>query len=415
MRKRLCAVVVAAAVMAAVPAVYVVGGTSAEASTGPTVARQVGPDPTPADAAVSGVGTGDAAAASAATAGSSHAGAVARAKAVPAPTTHAATGTGAAGGGGGSVLTGALRDLAARRGIAVGSSVLTSSNITDSQYSTVLAREYDMVTPETDMKFAATEPGPGVFDFAPGDLIVSFAKSHDMAVRGHNLAWWANNPTWLTSVPYTRDQLIGILHDHITAVVGHYRGQVTQWDVVNEGLSGGFWWDHIGPEYIDMAFRWAHDADPGAKLFYNETGAEGLGAKSDAVYDLVRGLRQRGVPIDGVGLESHFDLNPPPLGDIAANMRRLNALGLQTAITEFDVRIPVPASAPDLDRQRTIYNGLLATCVAAANCKTFVTWGFTDKVSWVSGAYPGYGAALPFDQNYAAKPAYYGLRAALGG
>jgi endo-1,4-beta-xylanase len=164
-----------------------------------------------------------------------------------------------------------------------------------------------------------------------------------------------------------------------------------------------------------MAFRWAHDADPAAKLFFNETGAEGLGARSDAVYNLVRGLRQRGVPIDGVGLESHFDLNPPPMSDIAANMRRLNALGLETAITELDVRIPLPASAHDLERQRAIYNGLLSTCVAARSCKTFVSWGFTDKVSWIPGTYPGYGAALPFDENYNPKPAYFGLRAALGG
>ena len=148
-----------------------------------------------------------------------------------------------------------------------------------------------------------------------------------MAVRGHNLAWPADNPTWLTSVPYSRDQLIGILHEHIQTVVGHFRGKVAQWDVVNEGI-GGFWWDHIGPEYIDMAFRWAHEADPAAKLFYNDFGAEGLGGKSDQVYALVRGLKQRGVPIDGVGLESHFDLNPPSLRDVGANMHRLKQDGV---------------------------------------------------------------------------------------
>ena len=96
-------------------------------------------------------------------------------------------------------------------------------------------------------------------------------------------------------------------------------------------------------------------------------------------------------------------------------MRRLNALGLETAVTEVDVRVQVPASAPDLERQRAVYNGLLTTCLQAANCKTFSSWGFTDKTSWVPSAYPGYGAALPFDDNYAPKPAYYGLRAALGG
>jgi len=272
-----------------------------------------------------------------------------------------------------------------------------------------------MLTPENDMKWNMIHPQPGVYDLAAADLDVAFAQHHGMAVRGHNLAWGYGNPAWLTTVPFTRDELINILHDHIATVVGHYRGRVAQWDVVNEGLMGGFWRDHIGPDYIDMAFRWAHEADPGAKLFYNDSGAEGLGAASDAVYNLVRVLKQRGVPIDGVGLESHFDLNPLPLADIAANMRRINALGLETAITELDVRVRVPASAPDLARQGAIYNGLLATCLAAPKCKTFVSWGFTDKVSWIPSAFPGYGAALPFDQNYNPKPAYFGLRAGLGG
>jgi len=312
-------------------------------------------------------------------------------------------------------LTGPLRALAARRGVAVGASVLAASSLTDSSYASVLGTEYDLLTPENEMKWSALHPEPEVYEFAQADLDVSYARSHGMAVRGHNLAWWADNPSWLTTVPYSRDQLIGILHDHIATVVGHFKGQVDQWDVVNEGLAGGFWQDHIGPDYIDMAFRWAHEADPAAKLFYNETGAEGLGVRSDAVYNLVRGLKQRGVPIDGVGLESHFDLNPPPMSDIAANMRRLNALGLETAITELDVRIRVPASAQDLARQGAIYNGLLSTCLAARNCRTFASWGFTDKTSWVPSAYPGYGAALPFDANYIPKPAYFGLRAALGG
>ena len=331
--------------------------------------------------------------------------------------TSAAAGTQPSGGGSGRgpALTGPLRALAARRGVSVGATVLTSSSLTDAQYAAVLGGEYSMLTPENDMKWSAVHPQPGVYGFVAPDLDVAFAQSHGMAVRGHNLAWWADNPTWLTTIPYTRDQLIGILHDHIQTVVGHFRGKVAQWDVVNEGLSGGFWWDRIGPEYIDMAFRWAHEADPAAKLFYNDAGDEGLGGHSDAVYNLVRGLKQRGVPIDGVGLEGHFDLNPPPLRDIAASMARLNALGLETAITELDVRLRVPPSAADLERQRAIYNGLLSTCLAARNCKTFVSWGFTDKASWVPSAYPGYGAALPFDEQYAAKPAYYGMRAALGG
>jgi endo-1,4-beta-xylanase len=369
--------------------------------------------PTAGDATAVGDDAGAAARASGA-AGAAAATRTASHAAVKTAATPAAT-PGSSGGGSTARPAGTLRALAARRGVAVGASVLAASSLTDTSYASVLGGEYSMLTPENEMKWSTVHPEPGVYNYLQADLNVSFAQSHGMAVRGHNLAWGLNNPTWLTTVPYTRDQLIAILHDHISTVVGHFRGKVAQWDVVNESLGGGFWRDHIGPEYIDMAFQWAHEADPAAKLFLNETGAEGLGGASDAVYNLVRGLKQRGVPIDGVGLESHFDLNPPAMGDIAANMRRLNALGLETAITELDVRIPLPASAQNLDRQRAIYNGLLSTCVAARNCKTFVSWGFTDKASWISTAYPGYGAALPFDENYNPKPAYFGLRAALGG
>jgi endo-1,4-beta-xylanase len=422
--RRLCAVAVATVCMAAVTAGHVIGGGGplAQASTGDGSGRNAASGvvtAVPVDAMTLGDDTpgGPAAGRSAGPARSTP-GAARRGKSQSPTTAATAAGPAVGRGGGGAQgspkLTGALRALAARRGVAVGASVLTSSNLSDATYASVLGTEYSMLTPENDMKWSAVEPEPGVYDFVAPDLDVAFAQSHGMAVRGHNLAWWSSNPQWLTTLPYSRDQLIGILHDHITNVVGHYKGKVAQWDVVNEGLSGGFWWDHVGPDYIDMAFRFAHEADPGAKLFFNESGAEGLGARSDQLYNLVRGLKQRGVPIDGVGLESHFDLNPPSFVDIAANMRRLNALGLETAITELDVRIQLPASAHDLNRQATIYNGLLATCLSA-NCKTFTSWGFTDKVSWVPGAYPGYGAALPFDQNYAPKPAYYGLRAALGG
>jgi endo-1,4-beta-xylanase len=324
------------------------------------------------------------------------------------------------GGASGGPITGSLRDLAARRGVAVGAALTSSDMLSDTQYSGVLAQQYNMLTPDNDMKWATIHPAPLVYDFVPADLDMNFASSHQMAVRGHNLVWHQSNPAWLTNGNFNRDQLISILHDHISTVVGHYRGQIAQWDVVNEavvpgGMRHDIWLDGIGPEYVDMAFRWAHEADPGAKLFYNDCGGEGLGSQSDTVYNLVRGMKARGVPIDGVGLQSHFDLSPPSMGAVAANMRRLAALGLETAVTEVDVRLHLPATSQDLSRQADVYRGLLATCLAAPRCRTFVSWGFTDKASWIPNAYPGYGAALPFDASYVAKPAYSGLEQALSG
>jgi endo-1,4-beta-xylanase len=304
-----------------------------------------------------------------------------------------------------------LRGLAERRGMAIGGSVIYGNLTGDQLYASAINRELNVVTPENEMKWAQIHPQANSYDFSQADAIVAYAQARGIAVRGHNLAWYSNNPSWLTNGHYSRDQLISILRDHIHTVVGHYRGKVAQWDVVNEAVVPGalrssIWLDGIGPEYIDMAFRWAREADPGVKLFYNDAGDEGLNPTSDGVYNLVRGLKGRGVPIDGVGFESHFDVNPPSGSEIAANMRRLGGLGLEVAVTEMDVRLALPASADALARQAAIYQSVLSACLAAGNCHTFVTWGITDRYSWVLTFYPGYGVPLLFDAVGGKKPAY---------
>src|SRR5205085_2625309 len=126
----------------------------------------------------------------------------------------------------------------------------------------------------------------------------------------------------------------------------HYRGRVNIWDVVNEALNddgtlrNSLWLQVIGPDYIDWAFRWAHEANPQAQLYYNDYGGEGLGPKSDAIYNLVKGLLRRGVPINGVGLQMHVSIDDyPKPQDVLANMQRLAALGLKVQITEMDVEV----------------------------------------------------------------------------
>ena len=203
-----------------------------------------------------------------------------------------------------------------------------------------------MVTPEVSMKFDATKPERGYYDFTEGDILVAFAKAHNMQVRGHNLVWYMALPSWLTTGHFTRDELISILHDHIFAEVSHYRGQVNIWDVVNEAINNdgslrdSIWSRGIGHDYLDLAFRWAHEANPQARLFYNDYGGEGLGQKSNAIYNLVAGMIKRGVPINGVGLQMHVSLDGyPPPQDVLSNMKRLAALGLEVQITEMDVKI----------------------------------------------------------------------------
>jgi endo-1,4-beta-xylanase len=250
-----------------------------------------------------------------------------------------------------------------------------------------------------------------------------------MKVRGHTLVWHRQNPRWLTDGNYSSEQLRSILERHIKVVVGHYRGKVFAWDVVNEAwgeelipkLRETIWRNqpgigepNQGPLYMAQCFRWAHEADPEALLFYNEAEAETLNAKSEAVYAMVRGFRKAGVPINGVGLQMHISNLHPDLTGIAENIERLTRLGLQVHITELDVALPVDskgnAQPGDLKAQAEIYREVAEVCLSFPGCTAIQTWGFTDKYSWVGSHSKGRkGAAVLFDAEYRPKPAYQGL------
>ena len=209
----------------------------------------------------------------------------------------------------------------------------------------------------------------------------------------------------------------------------HYAGQVFAWDVVNEAfnatgsLEHSLWYDRPGiglaekrTAYIEQSFRWARAADPKALLFYNDYDAEGLNAKSDAIYAMVKDFRKRGVPIDGVGIQAHvFNLSLKEISSLSANMTRLARLGVELHITEMDVALPlnpqgVLLDQTDLARQADIYRFVAAACLEQPRCTAFQTWGFTDKYSWVPRFTKGRkGEALLFDQSYAPKPAYNSL------
>ena len=311
-----------------------------------------------------------------------------------------------------------LRSLAQVHSIFIGTTVSVGALQDEKQYRDVLATEFNMVTPEVSMKFDATEPERGHYTFTEGDTLVAFAKAHSMQVRGHNLVWYLALPSWLTTGHFSRDELISILHDHILAEVSHYHGQVNIWDVVNEAINSdgtlrdSIWSRGIGPDYLDLAFRWAHEANPQARLFYNDYGGEGLSQKSNAIYYMVSGMIKRGVPINGVGLEMHVSVDEfPQPQDVLANMERLAALGLEVQITEMDVKIqgdPRPMQVR-LDAEAQIYRDMLSTCLVVEQCTAFVMWGFTDRHSWIPGATGHPDAPLIFDAAYHPKPAFFAL------
>ena len=325
-----------------------------------------------------------------------------------------------------------LRDAAQVSGLLIGTAV-RPAHLSETAYASTLAREFNMVEPEDALKWEVVHPERQAFDFSQGDQIVDFATRHGMKVRGHTLVWHHQNPKWLTEGKYTSTELSQILEQHIKTVVGHYRGKIFAWDVVNEAfdelhpgeLRSTIWRDQPGIglaengyTYIERCFQWAHEADPQALLFYNEAEAEIVNPKSDAIYAMVRDFRQRGVPIDGVGLQMHVANLHADVASLSANIKRFTALGVQVQITEMDVALPVDAQGnarpEDLQLQADIYRKIANACLSHHGCTAIQTWGFTDKYSWIgSHSKQTQGAALLFDRNYQAKPSYDALRNAL--
>ncbi len=296
--------------------------------------------------------------------------------------------------------------------------------LTESAYAETLPREFNMVEAEDAMKWWTVRQTPGSFDFSGGDAIVNFAAAHNMKVRGHCLVWDHDNPSWLAQGQFTPAQMSDILHEHISTEMKHYAGQVFAWDVLNEALDENGhvkdspWYNKPGigladkgTTYIEQAFRWAHEADPQALLFYNDNGGEGLGTKSDAIYAMLKDFKRRGVPLDGVGLQMHISQFDFDSDQVSTNIARLTALGLKVHITELDVSLPLDATGTankdDLVRQAEIYRRVAHTCLQNPGCTAIQTWGFTDKYSWIgSHTHGASGAALPFDRTYKPKPAY---------
>jgi endo-1,4-beta-xylanase len=309
-----------------------------------------------------------------------------------------------------------LRALARPLNLRIGTAVDTDALASDATYNQLVGQQFSTVTPENVMKWQLVEPTRGTYVWGPADGLVAYARAHGQLVRGHTLVWHNQLPDWLTSGTFTNDELRAILRKHITDEVSHFRGEIWQWDVVNEAfnddgtLRDTIWLRQLGPGYIADAFRWAHQADPRALLFYNDYNIEGITAKSTAVYNLVKSLRAQGVPIDGVGMQGHFGTQYGFNGDVPENMDRFAKLGMHVAVTEADVRSVLPMDPPKTQAQAEGYSVLLQACLLVKRCLSFTVWGFSDKYQWVPGVFPGQGSAAIYDENFVPKPAYRALQ-----
>ena len=275
-----------------------------------------------------------------------------------------------------------LRVLAARHGVRIGTA--SPDNVGRDPYTiadgetwrTIVAEEYDILTPENSMKMAKVQPERGRFEWTQADRIVEFAEANSMEVHGHALLWTSSTPAWAGALGGAehRDEIRTVMREHIAAVVSRYRGRVAVWDVVNEALEEdgtlrhGAWHNGVGPDYIGEAFRLAREHDPDAALIYNDYGIELPGPKSDALLELLRAELTAGTPIDGVGFQMHlYSKHEGRSDEIAANLARFAELGLSIWITEFDVvptwQLGAVAAA---ERQADLYADALRTCASSS-------------------------------------------------
>ena len=327
-----------------------------------------------------------------------------------------------------------LREYARQNGKHIGTAISTWKNdITNESLAETreIGAQFDMLVGENEMKFDALEPSRGVFSYGAADNLVAFAQRHDMIVRGHCLAWHSQVPEWVSSdgkkndKGWSKKEALSILENHINNVVGHFKGKIKEWDVVNECLDDdqttvrtnpdgydlrkqSVWNLAIGEAFIDSAFVFAHRADPNAKLFLNDYDVELQGkAKAEAFFNLAKRLKESGIPIDGVGLQCHFSIGDVDSVKVENTIRRFAAIGLECIITELDMGIP---STSDLDLEEQARNFRVMTDIMLNNdnCPNLIIWGLKDNDSWRSQSNP-----LLYTAGLQRKPAWYAVRSAL--
>ncbi|MGY1455600.1 endo-1,4-beta-xylanase [Streptomyces sp. SS8] len=313
--------------------------------------------------------------------------------------------------------TATLGELAQAKGRYFGSAT-DNPELSDTQYTRILGSEFGQITVGNTMKWQYTEPSRGRFDYTAAEEIVDLAESNGQSVRGHTLVWHNQLPSWVGDVP--AGELLGVMRDHITHEVDHFKGRLAHWDVVNEAFEEdgsrrqSVFQQKIGDGYIAEAFKAARAADPDVKLYYNDYNIEGIGPKSDAVYEMVKSFKAQGIPIDGVGMQAHLITGQVP-ASLQRNIQRFADLGVDVAITELDIRMTLPRTAAKDAQQAADYGAVVEACLAVSRCVGITVWDYTDKYSWVPSVFPGEGAALPWDEDFAKKPAYHAIAAALGG
>lgn len=321
--------------------------------------------------------------------------------------------------------------LAARNfpGVWIGGVGADSTLKSNPPYGETVTTDYHICGAENVLKFAGTEPASNSFSWTAADTIVNTAIANGQQTRGHTLVWHSGLPNWVsTNTTWTTSQLQTILFNHIDTVASRYRDKLFCWDVVNEALNtdgtmrSTLWYNQPGigfagqgSNYLAEIYRRARAAAPNAKLVYNDYSEDEDNAKSDGMYAMVRGFQSNGVPIDAVGFQMHIGKGGPNLASMRSNFQRFNDLGVDLHITELDVKVNIDTNtgivtnSADLTTQANTYFNVYGTALAFPRTRVIQTWGYTDRYSWIPGFSPGYGAALPLDENLNRKLAWWAI------
>lgn len=320
-----------------------------------------------------------------------------------------------------------LKDLAKQHGVDLGIHI-DAFRLNDRFYPEVASAQFSTVVIDGGIHFKELRPTPTKYDFSISDQIVDYAEQNGMPVQLHHLIWGDKSrlPKWLTEGNYSKTQIRQIMKDTVTNIVTHYKGRVKEYTVVNEAFTEArhvyglrdWFADNLGDSdksYIDDVFKWAHQADPQAKLILNDFQNEVKNDISDDMYKYIKEAKARGVPIDGMGMQMHVNASSPPSKQaMIENMNRFSELGVKVYVTEFDVNTNYAKGSRDYKNQieANLTYEVARACIEAETCESFVVFGVTQKNDLVKALTGGKSRDYMFDSRFRPKPSFYSFRQA---
>lgn len=296
----------------------------------------------------------------------------------------------------------------------------------DPQYRSIALKQFNSITPDNSFKPDRLHPQENSFDFQLADTLVRFCQENNKRLHGHTLVWHSQLPQWMENYQGSFENWDRMLENHIKTIVTHFKGKVTSWDVVNEAfnadgtLRNTIWLQNLGASYIEKAFRYAHEADPDALLFYNDFGLEYNPNKRKAAIKLLNNLRARGVQVNGIGLQTHISTQYPEAMQIAQALKDVANNGYKVHISEIDISIN-PQAQPITDKEKQFQRQAFLMAEIVNHYKQLppqlqygiTIWGIADSDSWIPSFFNREDYPLLYDDNYKPKPMYCKLKEAL--